>query len=156
MKDKQVHYSDIDIHNYLHEIIRQMYADDFKPDYIVGLSRGGLTPAVKLSHYLDITMHPLGKDESNLWMAEDAYNGKNILVVDDINDTGHTISQLKLDWRSGCHPNDDKWLNIWAHNVRFATCIHNEASSEYVSYYGHVINKFENPEWCVFPWEQWW
>ena len=28
--------------------------------------------------------------ESNAWMSEDAYNGKNILIVDDINDTGAT------------------------------------------------------------------
>ena len=31
------------------------------------------------------------ESESNAWMSEDAYNGKNILIVDDINDTGAVI-----------------------------------------------------------------
>ena len=153
---KRVYYKPAQINSYLLNISRQMYKDSFRPEYIVGVTRGGLVPAVKLSQYLDIPMHALGKDETNCWMSEDAYNGKNILVLDDINDTGFTIGQIKLDWRTSCHPNDDRWLNTWGHNVRFATCIHNEASDQEVSYYGISINKFENPEWCVFPWEEWW
>ena len=31
----------------------------YKPDYIVGISRGGLTPAVMLSHLLSVPMHTL-------------------------------------------------------------------------------------------------
>ena len=53
---------------------------DWRPDYIVGLTRGGLIPAVWLSEYLDIPMHTLevklrdhSNTESNLWMAEDAF-----------------------------------------------------------------------------------
>ena len=153
---KRVYYTPTQINGYILNIARQMYKDDFRPEYIVGVTRGGLVPAVKLSQYLDIPMHALGKDETNCWMSEDAFNGKNILVVDDINDTGFTIGQIKQDWRSSCLPSDDKWLNTWGHNVRFATCIHNEASDQTVDYYGLSINKFENPEWCVFPWEEWW
>jgi hypoxanthine phosphoribosyltransferase len=58
-----------------------MAQDNWRPDYIVGITRGGLTPATMLSHYLDIPMQTLNisfRDadlgpESNLWMAEDAY-----------------------------------------------------------------------------------
>ena len=156
MKANKVYYTPAQINSYILTIAREMYKDDFRPEYIVGVTRGGLVPAVKLSQYLDIPMHALGKDESNLWMAEHAFEGRNILVVDDINDTGFTIGQIKLDWRSSCRPNEDQWLNVWGHNVRFATLINNEASEESVSYSGHNINKFENPEWCVFPWEKWW
>ena len=31
-----------------------------------------------------------------------------------------------------------------------------EASKFDIDYFGHMINKVENPEWCVFPWEEWW
>ena len=35
-------------------------------------------------------------------MSEDAYNGKNILIVDDINDTGAVIPLDSSDWPQSC------------------------------------------------------
>jgi len=82
----------------VNDLARQISLSDWRPDYIVGLTRGGAIPAVMLSHYFGIPCETLkvslrdgGSCESNLWMAEDAYEGKNILVVDDINDSGATI-----------------------------------------------------------------
>jgi len=149
---KKVYYTADHINSYILNISRQMYKDEYRPDYIVRLSRGGLVPAIKLSHYLDIPMYALNKDETNLWMAEDALEGKNILVIDDINDTGATLQSLKDDW-SG---NIGDWESIFGFNVKFAVLIDNESSEQCVDYYGHSINKVENPEWCVFPWEEWW
>ncbi len=67
--------------NLVREILRQMHQDSWKPDYIVGITRGGLEPANMISQYLEIPMQALNislRDstmgpESNLWMAEDAY-----------------------------------------------------------------------------------
>jgi hypoxanthine phosphoribosyltransferase len=156
MKANKVYYTPQQINSYILTIARQMYSDQFHPEYIIGLSRGGLVPAIKLSHYLNIPMYALNKEESNLWLAEDVYNGVNMLIIDDINDTGKTIQWVKQDFRSSCMPKDEKWETIWTTSARFAVCIDNEASNEFVSYSGHTINKFENPEWCVFPWEEWW
>lgn len=150
---KKVYYTEKNIDSYLLEIVRQMYKDNFRPDYIVGISRGGLVPAVKLSHYFDVPMYALNKEESNLWIPEDALDGKNILIIDDINDTGKTIRKLKKEWSE--NPGD--WSKIFhVGNVKFAVTINNEASKQSVDYYGYTINKYENPEWCVFPWESWW
>ena len=55
------------------EIVRQMYDNEFKPEYIAAVNRGGLVAGVMLSHYLDIPLKVLHPDESNLWMAEEAY-----------------------------------------------------------------------------------
>jgi hypoxanthine phosphoribosyltransferase len=162
----KVYYKESTIKAWLHEIIREMNADGWRPDYIVGLTRGGLVPATMLSHYLDIPMHTLkvslrddnSGPESNLWMAEDAFNmTKEILIVDDINDTGATLNWIRQDWQSGCLPNSKDWELVWGNNVRTAVMINNEASDfADVDYAGLTINKLEEPIWCVFPWEEWW
>ena len=56
----KIYYSERTIKTWVHDIIRAMNHDGFRPDYIVGLTRGGLVPAVMLSHYLNVPMHSLG------------------------------------------------------------------------------------------------
>ena len=151
-------------------IARQMAKDHWKPDYIVGLTRGGLQAAVMLSHYLDVPMHTLNvslrdsnsSPESNLWMAEDAFGydkpPKNILIVDDINDQGSTLNWIMEDWPSGCFPNGNRWAEIWGNNVRFAVLVDNLSSKcvRKVNYCGFEINKAEEDVWIEFPYEEWW
>jgi len=159
---KQVFYTDKDIDGMVHDIIRSLAKENWKPDYIVGITRGGLIPAIYISHYCDIKMETLKVSilsddcESNCWMAEDAFNGKNILIIDDIVDKGKTFNWIKEDWQSMCFPDDPKWKNIWHNNVKFASLIYNEASEFPVDFYSESINKVENPVWITYPWEKWW
>jgi hypoxanthine phosphoribosyltransferase len=186
-QNKIIELSNKNVRKYVQKIIREL--GDWRPDYVVGITRGGLIPAVMISHYLDVPMHSLNisfRDadlgpESNLWMAEDAYGyvpyegtelpevrdpnriasspalRKNILIVDDINDSGRTLNWIKEDWPSGCLPDDPVWEGIWGENVRFAVIVENEASKfTDVDYAGLTINKLEEPSWVVFPWETWW
>jgi hypoxanthine phosphoribosyltransferase len=185
----KLYHNDKHVRTWIHKIVRQMAADNWRPDYIVGITRGGLVPATMLSHYLNIPMQTLNASfrdndlgpESNLWMAEDAYGyvpyegdvvpevrdpdrvttdparRKNILIVDDINDSGRTLNWIKEDWPSGCLPDDPDWASIWNNTVRFAVLVNNDASEfKDVDYTGTHINKLENPCWVVFPWENWW
>jgi hypoxanthine phosphoribosyltransferase len=91
-------------------------------------------------------------------MAEDAFEGKNILIVDDINDSGATLNWIKNDWPSGCLPSDNKWNEVWGASVRIAVLYDNEASESAmpISYSAVDINKTNDPCWVVFPWEDWW
>lgn len=139
--------------------------DTWRPDYVVGLTRGGLMPAVMISHYLhtpmqslDISLRDGGSCVSNLGMAEDAFAGTNILVIDDINDQGSTFNWLINDWPSGCFPDNEKWSQVWGNNVRFAVVVDNLASqcSIPMQYWGMEVNKAENPMWIEFPYEEWW
>jgi len=172
----KLYFTDKHVKSWIHSIIREINNQQWRPDYIVGLNRGGLTPAVMISHYLGVPMHTLNVSfrdgdgpESNLWMAEDAFGyanhdpmasgdgRKNILIVDDINDSGRTLQWIKEDWPSGCLPDAEVWNDVWNNNVRFAVLVNNEASSfKDVDYIGKSINKQETPCWVVFPWEEWW
>jgi len=156
---KKTYISEQQIKSGVLDIIRQMLQDDWRPDYIVGITRGGLIPAVLMSHYTGIKMHTLdvrlrdgdGECETNCWMAEDASNGKKILVLDDINDTGETFKWIKQDWEGSVVDDID-----WGNNVRFAAIIDNIPSEMDVEYSSMEINKLEDPSWIVFPFEEWW
>ena len=164
---KKIYHTWQDVECQTQEILRQLHVDAWRPDYVVGLTRGGLVPANLISQYLEVPMQTLkvslrdGDEnvcESNLWMAEDAYEGKQILIVDDINDSGATLNWIKEDWQSGCFPKDERWKDVWGNNVRVAVLVDNEASKSKlnVSYSAVDLNKAEEDSWIVFPWEAWW
>lgn len=183
---KKVYVTWNDVEGHVQEIVRQMQIDNWRPDYIVGITRGGLVPANLISQYLEIPMHALGVSlrdasymgpESNLWMAEDAFGyaaeeytilqnagksdpafKKNILIVDDINDSGATINWIRQDWQKSCLPNDPAWADVWNNNVRIAVVYDNLSSAAEISvdYSSVEVNKHDDPCWIVFPWEDWW
>ena len=175
---KKIYYTWQDVERQTQEILRQLQRDAWMPDYVVGLTRGGLVPANLISQYLEIPMECLkvslrddaSQPESNLWMAEDAYGytihdpmasgdgRKKILIVDDINDSGATLNWIKQDWMSSCMPVDHRWDHIWGDTVRVAVLVDNEASASKlnVSYSAVDLNKAEEDSWIVFPWEDWW
>ena len=177
------------------KLCRDITKSGFHPNYIVGLTRGGLIPAVMISQYLGVPMYALGVSlrdsdmgpESNCWMAEDALGPnsrerfvedendvgaileaasdllesgtyKEILIVDDINDTGATFNWIMQDWKSNCFPNDPSWDEVWNQNVKFAVLVDNLASKcdVQMDFVGMEINKAENDVWVDFPWEDWW
>ena len=166
----KIYYTWCDVEHHTQEILRQICSDSWRPDYVVGLTRGGLVPANLISQYLGCRMETLKVSlrddtecESNLWMAEDAFghnmeHPKNILIVDDINDTGATLNYIREDWPSGCFPDNPRWTEVWGSNVRVAVLVDNESSKNEipVSYSAVDINKAEQDVWLVFPWEDWW
>ena len=166
----KIYYTWRDVEHHTQEILRQICSDSWRPDYVVGLTRGGLVPANLISQYLGCRMETLKVSlrddtecESNLWMAEDAFGHeieqpKNILIVDDINDTGATLNYIREDWPSGCFPDNPRWTEVWGSNVRVAVLVDNESSKNEipVSYSAVDVNKAEEDSWIVFPWEAWW
>jgi hypoxanthine phosphoribosyltransferase len=107
---------------------------------------------------LKVQLRDGAESESNLWMAEDAYKHKQILIVDDINDTGATLNYIKNDWEDSCLPESDRWFKVWGDSVRVATLVDNESSKSKldINYSAVAVNKAEKDVWIVFPWEDWW
>jgi hypoxanthine phosphoribosyltransferase len=188
---KKVYYTWSDIQGAVLDIARQLQKDNWRPDYIVGITRGGAVPAVLLSQYLEVPMRPLevslrdgGQCVSDCSMAEDAFGyiplqerqdaefeithlpvkgdrsdpkkRKNILIVDDINDSGATIEWIKNDWPSSCLPMDSAWNTVWHNNVRVAVLTNNLSSNQDVDYSVFEVNKAEDDVWLVYPWEEFW
>ena len=150
----------------IHRLALEIALGGWRPDYIVGIARGGCVPAVMLSHLLNVPMWSIKVSlrddvqcESNCWMAEDALGygisqPKNILIVDDINDSGDTFKWIQQDWANSCLPNDPAWDTIWGNSVKFAVLFDNEASKfQNIAHAANTINKADQDVWVHFPWE---
>ena len=82
-------------------------ARKFKPDWIVGISRGGLVPARLLSDVLDISSVSIIRIEFYKSIGQTAdfpritqplqvdVRGKRVLLVDDVADTGRSLAVAK-------------------------------------------------------------
>jgi hypoxanthine phosphoribosyltransferase len=136
----------------LEAIARQLDADSWKPDFLVGVGRGGLVPAAYLSHRTGITMlsvdHSSGDaafaDELLEKLAAKSREGSKILIVDDINDTGSTIAYLRETLAShGC----------LEQHIRVAVLVNNVRSKAHAEYAGTHMDRSVDKRWFVFPWE---
>ena len=136
------------IYNCMNKLIREINLYGSKPDMIIGIQRGGLIPAVHLSHYYDIplqTMTVSFRDQSNVVgfdvLAKVDPNIKT-LIIDDINDSGKTFNYIKE-------------RNKNNKNIVYCSLVDNLNSDFQVNYFGIEIDKKEE-QWVVFPWENWW
>jgi hypoxanthine phosphoribosyltransferase len=136
----------------VHAIADALQADHWRPDYIVGIGRGGLVPAAFLSHRSGISMLsidfssgvPAFADELIHKLATSTRGGQRILLVDDINDSGRTIEAL-------CNSLIAEGGEI--DNVRIAVLIDNIRSAAKVHYRSRTIDRETDKRWFVFPWE---
>jgi hypothetical protein len=130
----------------------QLAADDWTPDFLIGIGRGGLVPAVYLSHALGLPT--LSVDHSAQVhdfagaalerLAARTREGERLLVVDDINDSGATIARLRALLAEA---------DAAGEHIRFATLLDNIRSTSRVDYRARTIDRAEMKDWFVFPWE---
>ncbi len=128
-------------------------------DVIIGVSRGGLIPAVILSHMLDISMLPItysaeegngdDKKQTDLGKLPVLEDGTRVLIIDDICDSGQTMKKLVHHYkRQGCKVKSavlyykDHWETL------------RETSPAHGFYPDFMCHRIpEKAGWIIFPWE---
>ncbi len=90
------------------ELARQIAHDDFRPDIILGIARGGLIPtgslgyalSIKNCYIMNVEYYADVDERLDVPVILPPYlelvdlKGSNILVVDDVADTGHTLAKV--------------------------------------------------------------
>jgi uncharacterized protein len=124
----------------------------WRPDFLVGIGRGGLIPAAYLSHRLDIPMLSIDHSSKVFGFGDELLGklaaligeGRRVLFVDDINDSGSTIAYVR-----------DKIAGLGSAMDRlgFAVLIDNVRSVARVEYRSRTIDRAVDKDWFVFPWE---
>ena len=137
-----------DIHSYNNSILRKLKADNIKIDTILGVARGGMIPATMLAYqletpYLDMLgVRTRDVEETQFYGNPNMYG--NVLVVDDINDSGKTFNEI------------NKYLHLHfdrgeIKNVYYCACIKRTGTKFETGFYGA---EFEGDNWYVFPWDK--
>jgi uncharacterized protein len=127
-------------------------AIDWSPSLLVGIGRGGLTPAVFLSHRMGLPLVSIDHstriaqfgEELVAVLAQRTRAGDRLLFIEDINDSGRTIGEIRGALAGqGALPEQ----------IRFAVLLDNLRSSQRVEYRFRTIDRAVQKDWFVFPWE---
>ncbi len=137
------------IYDMLLDLAGHIRKDGFRPDIIVGISRGGWPPARVLSDLLSNPNLANVRAEFYLGIAEAGLEpiltqpvsvktrGKKILIVDEVADTGKSLKMVK-----------EHIVQDGAKEVKTVTVFYKPWSIAKPDYFAK-----ETSDWIVFPWE---
>ena len=139
-----------EIYEMLLNLAKKIERDNFHPDLIVGICRGGWPPARVMSDLLgnpklaNITVEfyvDVAETRSKPILTQPIsvpIEGKKVLILDDVADTGKTLKLVK-----------EYLLSKGVKQVKIATIYYKPWSIVKPDYY-----KKETKKWVVFPWER--
>ncbi len=140
---KEIIYSWQDFDSDMRILSGRISSSGSLPDFIVGIKRGGLIASVKFSHILATPMRVATIYKNNISIElEDVSKSSNLLLVDEICDSGDTLQRVKS------HLLSEGFLNI-----RSACLYYNTRQSFIVDYTARKIDREKENKWIVFPWE---
>lgn len=141
--------------DYIYGLCRNISKDvrrsGYKPDVIVALARGGWFAgrvlcdflnlndliSLKIEHYTG-TAVANGEPRIRYPVNHDMIKGKNVLIVDDISDTGKSMMSAR-----------DYIINMEPKDIRTATLQHLMCSEMKSDYVGEMLDEWA---WVVYPW----
>ena len=102
----------------------QVYESGYRPNYIIGVWRGGAPIGIAVQEFLDVlgissdhiairTSHYIGIDERDSqvqvyglnYIIKQVESEDSLLIVDDVHDTGISIQKIILDLQTACKKN---------------------------------------------------
>ena len=132
------------------KVCKLIEQDDFMPDVIVGISRGGLIPGVMISHKLNIPFKPVHASTRDFPHWENYLpkpKDSKVLIVDDICDSGETFEKLSEYIKENInHECDVRFVSLWWNN---------ECDFK-PHYFTKEIAKNTEEVWIEFSHEAWW
>tara|TARA_B100000029_G_scaffold13645_1_gene14340 strand:- start:2016 stop:2582 length:567 start_codon:yes stop_codon:yes gene_type:complete len=140
----------------------QVYADGYRPNYIIGVWRGGAPIGIAVQEFFSVlgvpsdhiairTSHYKGLDDRENevqvyglnYVIKQVESEDSLLVVDDVHDTGMSIEKIVSELKMACKKNTPE--------IRVATPYykpHKNQTGRKPDYYLHETDK-----WLVFPHE---
>jgi len=139
-----------ELHENIRDIARKIKKDNYHPDIVIALSRGGFVPArvicdlliikdlvsIKVDHW-GVTANKDGKAHLRYPIDVDL-TGKKVLIVDDITDSGDSM-MLAKDFVKKLNPKE----------IRTAAIFHFRHSKFVPDYYSKELVKWV---WVMWPW----
>jgi hypoxanthine phosphoribosyltransferase len=146
---KKIKYNYKEFEDGVDYILNNIRAVGTTYDRVVGLARGGLPLAVRLSYELGMPLECItwshrdfAQKEYNDIPADDMRDGQKILLVDDIIDSGLTINSLLETW--GVFPKE---------NLSIACCYYNIDQDIQPDFWHKTIERSTDDSWVDFWWE---
>ncbi len=139
----------MDVQRLSEKLADQIAESGFRPDLIVAVSRGGFDPARILSDELNIrslaslqVIYYAGVNERNekpqvMYPLNADIAGLNVLVVDDVADSGNSLKVVK-----------EYVESLGPREVRIATLHHKPWSTFEPDFFAESADK-----WIIYPWE---
>ena len=159
---EKIQYTNQQMRADLQDIIRQITHSDFKPDVIVGIARGGLVPATMLSHYFGLPLMVINyslRDNKVSHTSEindlvqSLNKGKDVLIVDDICDSGLTMRKVVDEVTSEFNGSADEFTA----SCKVAVLWNNTSQDVFEpDFVGREISRADDERWIIFPYEEWW
>ena len=146
---KKIWYKWNEMRRDVNTLCRDITLDKFDPQVIVGLSRGGLTPGVMMSHWFQKPFKPVKSSLRDFPEWEDYLPKKTderVLIIDDICDSGETFQKISDYIKERGDGVDVRFASLWWNN---------ECDFE-PHYYVQECAKDTEGIWIHFPWEAWW
>lgn len=150
----KAYYSWDDVNGMMADITQQMATKMLKPHVVLGPGRGGFPIGVMMSHYFDIPFHGFEwqtrdgevQNSNQLRQLLSKYNGKRVVIIDDINDTGRTLN--------GIH--DVVCSEGLNECVTYVSLLEKMSSDFSTQICAKELDEEEGKQWIVFPYEEWW
>lgn len=127
---KNIYYTWEQFEQDVKRISGNIMSSEFVVEKIYGIKRGGSFLAISLSYLL-------GKEVEIIDANETIKDDKNILIVDDICDSGETFKNITTNVK----------------NYRTAAIYYNVKQNYVVDYFSRKIDRDHEKSWIVFPWE---